>query len=112
VEDIGGALVMENVTFLDPWQVSKSEKFLAELKKELCAAHVLYNKELEIVARRRDRDEYLFWLINEGKFAQVHLTWRGSVEPDPFWPVTTIYDSFSVWDNTVMQQDNAKYGED
>ncbi|MDQ6420472.1 hypothetical protein RB620_13595 [Paenibacillus sp. LHD-117] len=102
---------MNNDTFLDPWQISKSEKFLVELRKEVCADHVLYNKILMIVARRRDRDEYLFRLINEGKFAQVHLTWRGAVEPDPFWPVTELFDSFDVWAETVMKQDNLKYGE-
>jgi hypothetical protein len=102
---------LNNVTFLDPWQISKSEKFLMELRKEVCEDHVLHNKELKIVARRRDRDEYLFWLINEGKFAQVHLTWRGSVEPDSFWPVTELYDSFDVWAETVMKQDNIKYSD-
>jgi len=75
---------MEDVTFLDPWQSSNSEKFLAELLKELCTEHVLFGKKLEIVARRRDRDEYLFRILEEEKFAQVHLTWRGAVESDPF----------------------------
>ncbi|WP_372660762.1 hypothetical protein [Cohnella sp.] len=103
---------MENFSFLDPWQVSKSEKFIVELKKELCSDHVLYKKELEILARRRDRDEYLYWLKNENKFAQVHLTWRGSVESDPFWPVTTVYDSFSDWALNVMQHENVEYGEE
>lgn len=103
---------MESLIFLDPWQSTKSEKFLLELKKEICEDHVLYNKELEVVARRRDRDEYLFWLINDGKFAQVHLTWRGSIEPDPFWPATELYDSFNIWAETVMKQDNFMYGDD
>lgn len=100
---------MENFLFHDPWQISNSEKFLLELRKEVCEDHVLYNKELRVVARRIDRDEYLFWLTNEGKFAQVHLTWRGSVEKDPFWPVTELYDSFDVWAETVMKHDSLKY---
>lgn len=106
-----GDWIMGNVAFLDPWQLSKSEKFLVEVEKELCAEHVLYGKKLEIVARRRDRDEYLFRIFEEEKFAQVHLTWRGAVESDPFWPVTTIYDSFSVWADKVMKQDHAIYGD-
>jgi hypothetical protein len=67
---------LEKANFLDPWQTSILDEFILELRKEVCKDHVLYNKDLKIVARRRDRDEYLFWIINEGKFAQVHLTWR------------------------------------
>jgi hypothetical protein len=102
---------MGNVTILDPWQSSNSVKFSAELEKELCIEHVLFGKKLEIVARRRDKNEYLFRILEEEKFAQVNLTWRGAVESDPFWPVTTIYDSFNDWVGKVMQQDHEIYGD-
>lgn len=88
---------MQSETFLDPWQSSNSKKFIQELQKEMCESHLLFGANLEIVARRRDRDEYLFKYINEEIYAQVHLTWRGALEPDPFWPVTTIYESFEQW---------------
>ncbi|WP_157279768.1 hypothetical protein [Paenibacillus swuensis] len=71
---------------------------------------MLYGENVEIVARRRDRDEYLFKYVEGEKYAQVHLTWRGSVEPDPFWPVTTVYDSFEQWKNEIMIPNNLRYG--
>jgi len=104
-------LTLDNDSFLDPWQFTNSEKFILELRKEVCIEHVLYNKKLKIIARRCDRDEYLFQLIDEGKFAQVHLTWRGSVEPDPLWPATALFDSFDIWVEKVMKQDHLKYGD-
>lgn len=101
---------MQSEIFLDPWQSSKSIKFFQELQKEMCESHVLFGKNLEIVARREDRDEYLFKYIDEEKYVQVHLTWRGSVEPDPFWPVTTIYESFEQWKTEIMIPNNSRYG--
>lgn len=97
--------------FLDPWQPTKLNIILLELDKELCKSHVLFGLELEILARRRDKDEYIFWIKQQGKFAQVHLTWRGEVESDPFWPVTTIYDTLDEWVEMVMKSDNEKYGD-
>jgi hypothetical protein len=96
--------------FIDPWQSSNSQKFIQELQKETCESHELYGASLEIVARRSDRDEYLFKYIDEDKYAQVHLTWRGEVEPDPYWPRTTIYNSFEQWKAVIMIPNNVRYG--
>lgn len=77
--------------------VSRSS-FEAELARELPADHVLSGRIVTALARRLDRDDFLFRL-DDGSFAQVHLTW--SVEADPRWPGTEMYSSFGDWERSV-----------
>lgn len=67
-----------------------------ELHKELCPVHILYGKRVCLIARRADTDDALF-ALDDGRVAEVHLTWRGSVEPDRRWPSTTIFASMEEW---------------
>lgn len=67
-------------------------KFEAELRRELPAGHQLHGRALRAIARRDDRDDVLFVPIVPGASVyRVHLTW--SVETDPRWPWTEVYDS-------------------
>lgn len=76
--------------FSEPWHPCDDTRLEAELRRELCAKHVLFGIEAKIIARRQDCDDFLFALPG-GRFADVHLTW--SKESDPTWPGTFIYDS-------------------
>jgi hypothetical protein len=51
---------------------------------------------LGLIARRDDTDDALF-LLEDGRVAEVHMTWRKSAEPDPRWPATAIFASLEDW---------------
>jgi hypothetical protein len=74
----------------------------SELHRELCPTHILYAKSVRLIARRDDMDDALF-ALDDGRFAEVHLTWRGSVEPDPRWPATAIFASMDEWRQRSMR---------
>jgi len=61
-----------------------------ELAREVCKKHVLYEKSVNAVARRDDRDDFLFVDKNSDSIFLVHLTWSKETSPD--WPSV---DSFS-----------------
>ena len=74
--------------------LSERASLEAELKRELCPAHVLYDHAATALGRRWRRDDVLFRL-SDGRVAQVHLTWRPETNPD--WPATEVYPSFEAW---------------
>lgn len=68
----------------------ESRSMEEELSKEVCNEHVLYKKKVIAIARREDRDDFLFSAINaKHPLYSVHLTW--SQESDPLWPKTTAF---------------------
>lgn len=81
------------------WEFISSEsqnKFSQELKRELSSNHVLYNIEAFAIARRTDRDDFLFSILHpDFNFAQVHLTWR--IETESIWPSTSLFKNFDEW---------------
>jgi hypothetical protein len=77
-------------TFSEPWHACDGTRLKDELRREVCQKHVLHGIDAKIIARRQDCDQFLFEL-DDGRFAEVHLTW--SKETDPAWPDTRIYDS-------------------
>jgi hypothetical protein len=92
--------------WLEPWTpIERSEERAAlqvELQVELCATHPLFGLSTRALARRHDQDDVLFEL-DDGRVAEVHLTWRGGPEIDPRWPRTTIYASVANWAESEMQ---------
>ncbi len=88
---------------LEPWE---SADGLAtglgnELTKELHSDHRLFGKTVKAVAKRIDRDDVLFLLSEENKYAVVHLTWRGSQENTARYPTTEFY---SHWTDLYEQR--------
>ena len=71
-----------------------------ELPRELCPEHVLKGIAATALGRRWRRDDVLF-LLADGRFAQVHLTWHQ--ESDPQWPDTQIYESFEAWKSVPVE---------
>ena len=77
---------------------------MKSLIKKTAKQHVLYDEELEVVARRTDKDEVLFrFQKSTDKYVQVHLTWKMREENNPYWP------RFEDWRNIVMKQDNKEF---
>jgi hypothetical protein len=87
----------ETGSWLAPWYaVDASDTLEAQLRREISDRHVLYDVPVTLIARREDTDDALFQLP-DGRVAEVHLTWRQSVETDPRWPATTLYASLDRW---------------
>ena len=70
----------------------------AELTRELHRTHILYGLRAVVLARRLDRDEYVFEL-HGGRIAQVHLTF--AVESTANWPYTLVFDSRAQWERSA-----------
>jgi hypothetical protein len=102
---------MNSIEFLEPWQKTDQKIFEEELKKEISPQHLLFGKQVSVIAHRLDQDECLFEIVNENKFAQVHLTWKGKAETDNTWPRTSIFTSFKEWKEQVMIIDNIYYND-
>jgi hypothetical protein len=75
----------------------------AELIRELSAEHVLSGVQFRLVGRHTGRDDFLFEL-EDGRFAQVHLTW--SKETRPLWPATDVYETWAEWVRDSMIPDH------
>jgi len=75
--------------------------FSDELRRELPSGHVLLGIDAVAIARREDRDDFLFIIEHpEYKYAQVHLTW--SVETNPIWPSTNLFETVIDWKQEII----------
>ena len=99
------------MNWLEPWLEidgkSVADLLAAELRRELCDAHVLYGIPVCAIGRREDCDDVLFQLLDgSNRYAVVHLTWSGHLERDPKWPTTHFYDSWERFETEKMKPDN------
>ncbi len=76
----------------EPWYWTEQD-LTDQLEKEISSSHVLYGKAVKTLARRQDNDDVLF-LIDNGNFAIVHLTWRTQRHVDNRWPTTQLFDNW------------------
>jgi len=98
------------IEWLEPWEdVSREtgefafcEAWERQLAREVGPQHVLFGKQVELIGRRFDCDEALF-RMPDGRVAQVHVTWRNGMEPDPTWPETEIFPSIEAWAQDSMR---------
>lgn len=85
---------------IEPWrQISDERERLLlgeELKKEIGDLHSLSGLQIKVHARRDDRDDVLV-LLEDGRVAEVHLTWSGKKDAHPSWPRTVILGSMEEW---------------
>lgn len=73
----------------------KTERFNAELVREVAPGHLLHGENsAQVLGRFEFSDDFLY-LLPDGRVAQVHLTWTAETAPD--WPWTTLYPSFFDW---------------
>lgn len=92
-------------SYLEPWYSIRDENnsFSKELRRELDKKHILYGKDVMILAKRDDRDDILVGFYEgHSKFAVVHLTWRQKSECGNY-PITTIYDSWIEFKQSMLE---------
>ena len=73
-----------------PEDDEQREVLRVELAEELSAGHILHGRKFVIVARSEANDDVLVALDDDGTWALVHLTWRGTPERPP-WPTTVVF---------------------
>jgi hypothetical protein len=74
----------------------EGDLFERQLLTEAGAGYALGGTGARLIARRVDRDDALYRLT-DGRIAEVHLTWRGTAESDPYWPQTEIFADLEAW---------------
>ncbi len=88
------------VEFINPWIAidEDTEKLVIELRRELTDGHLLWNRNVRPIARRIDRDDVLFEIVEDPPcYAIVHLTWKGGRESNPEWPTTKLFADIQEW---------------
>ena len=71
-----------------------------ELVCELGPGHLLFGQTPRLICRRLDCDDALFQL-EDGRVAEVHLTWSGRREANSVLPETRIFSSLGEWHGIV-----------
>jgi hypothetical protein len=71
----------------------EAQELEAELRRELSDGHVLAAQPVSVVAARKLRKEVIVRLLNDGRWAWVHLTW--ATESDPRWPSVEVRESWA-----------------
>jgi hypothetical protein len=90
------------------WAIDDPEHrriFREELESELGAGHMLEGVKLEPIARADGVDDYLF-LAEDGRVAEVHLTFANRPERPP-WPGAALYESLEHWRKEKDDDENA-----
>jgi len=92
--------VIEDLVLVDPWWDLRSggadeewqrRVLTEELLTELSPDHPLGGVCVRVIGRSSVSDEVLLSL-EDGRWALVHLTWRGAPEPPPY-PRVAFYES-------------------
>lgn len=82
-----------------------------QLDRELTAAHPLWGKGAQVIARRVDCDDVAVTL-DDGTYATVHLVWGSGPDPCPAeYPSTVIYRSLPEF-LAAMHEDAKEYDEE
>jgi hypothetical protein len=91
--------------YLEPWSdineypVDHSLAIQTELRKELSIGHMLKELDLEILAKREDRDDIL---VRSGdNYFIVHLTWSAKTESSPY-PATEFFKTEKELETKLM----------
>jgi hypothetical protein len=86
------------IQWREPWQLipmDYASRFEAELYREMNAGHILYGRSFAVIGRRKDCDDFLFYLGDKPpRFAVVHLTFQCETRPE--WPKTSVFDSLAA----------------
>jgi len=102
------------VPWRKPWWPVRPEHapaIEAELRREMCAGHVLFGKHVSAIGRRQDQDDFLFALSDDRYvLACVHLGFGKRTNSDPRWPETYLYESLSAWEERLAL-DVLEFGE-
>lgn len=96
----------DSLQWLAPWYPIADADICAGLERQLAVEvsprHILYGALVRLIARREDTDDALF-ALDDGRVAEVHLTWKSSTEEDPRWPATALFASLDEWATDSMR---------
>jgi hypothetical protein len=84
----------KSIELPEPWYWTEQD-LTDQLEREINKAHILHGRITKTLAKRQDNDDVLFLVDNE-KFAVVHLTWGSQRLTDSQWPTTQLFDT---WDD-------------
>lgn len=110
--DVTTEIVTANSGFLIPWErieISTAEGLEKELKLEMNNGHLLFGEKVRAIAKRIDCDDVLFELVEQGKFAVVHLTWTMKKEDSAAFPYTEIFENWTDLHQNRIVRDNLDY---
>lgn len=91
--------INKSIELPEPWYWTEQD-LTGQLQREISKDHLLHGKTTKTLARRQDNDDVLFLVDNE-KFAVVHLTWANQRHTDNHWPTTQLFDN---WDNLYRER--------
>jgi hypothetical protein len=87
------------IPWREPWYALREDwarKAEAELRREVCSEHALFDRNAIAIGQRQDCDDFLFFLGDTPpSYAVVHLTYQHETRPD--WPQTEFFDSLDDW---------------
>jgi hypothetical protein len=104
--------VAERLVFPDSWwdlrgggvkEQGQRSVIQRELRAEIAAGHPLAGVSGEVIARSTASDDVLI-LLEGGRWALVHLTWRCAPEAPP-WPFVEFYDSVQALERALPVDD-------
>jgi hypothetical protein len=98
-------------SILEPWyspNLPEKKALHNQLCVELGNGHSLSELETVIVAKSVSGDDVLV-RFDDGRLAQVHLTWSKTADPAGKWPKYRIFASMAEWRNEVMIPDHEDY---
>jgi len=88
------------MNYLKPWFANTSPSFVEELGREVVPGHALSGANVTPIARRRDRDDVLFALLDgTDRLAAVHLTYAR--RSDPNYPTVRLFANFGEWEEAM-----------
>ena len=96
--------------FPNGWEALSNEdsEFVSkEFYREADKAHPLCDERMWAIARRIDRDDFLF-KMHDGRLAAIHLTW--TVETTPNFPAFEIFDDLNDWKEQLKNDSNFELG--
>lgn len=70
------------------------EGLVAAIREELAPGHILLGRHFTVIARREDQDDVLL-LLDDGEVAEMHMTWTKQVTPD--FPGAMLYLDLAHW---------------
>ena len=95
----------------DEWLQASNEnkeRLQRELRTEMLTGHVLYDRDIEVVAHRDDTtdDILVCHKDNTSRYTVVHLTWRMAPELNTQYPTI---ESYSTFDDFLQYETSFHY---
>ena len=97
----------KSIELPEPWYWTDQD-LTDQLEREISKTHVLHGRTTKTLARRQDNDDVLFLVDNE-KFAVVHLTWTVSRHTDNRWPTAQIFDNWDDLHRRLVLKDKEEF---